>query len=49
MTRLPFWYRVECDFCFRDQHTNLYFVDLPDDIQTYTACMKCIEEKEWKK
>jgi hypothetical protein len=43
----PFIYRVECDFCFRDQDKSLFFVDLPDDIQTYTACMACIEEKGW--
>ncbi len=48
MMRRPFWYRIECDFCFRDVDKNLYFVDLPDDIQTYTACMQCIEEKGWK-
>jgi hypothetical protein len=48
MLNRPFWYRIECDFCFEDKQTNLYFVDLPDDIQTYTSCMKCIEEKGWK-
>jgi len=48
MSKEPFIYRIECDFCFRDQDKNLYFVELPDDIQTYTACMACIEEKGWK-
>jgi len=48
MIEKPFWYRIECDFCFHDKDVNLYFVELPDDIQTYTACMTCIEEKGWK-
>jgi hypothetical protein len=39
--------RIECDFCFRDRNKDLYFVDIKDDIQTYTACMACIREKGW--
>jgi hypothetical protein len=47
MSRKPFIYRIECDFCFHDKDVNLFFVELEDDIQTYTSCMKCIEEKGW--
>lgn len=48
MRQKPFVYRIECDFCFDDKDKDLYFVDLPGDIQTYTACMKCIIEKGWQ-
>lgn len=47
MSQEIFLYRLECDFCIHDKDTNLYFVDLPGDIQTYTACMACIKAKGW--
>jgi len=39
-------YLVECDFCY-DKVTDLYFVDVIGNPETYTCCMNCIIKKGW--
>jgi len=38
-------YPVECDFC--NSTEQIHHVDFSGEPEFYTACMKCIIEKEW--